>query len=460
MKKSLLFIFGLILTCKTGVAQFYPDEIAQCFLPHSSYFNGLQVSDYLIDTLCWDFWEKTYSPEGVPYQYLHHNRLVFTYDVENRINQIDAYGYSSDPSKEITAWYHNYKFVYEYDENGRTTCFKKLRKSNNNWKDDDVFVFFYNEQGLIDTIKRNYYGGMENHIDSLKYAYSYDENGNRIDYVLQQLNSYYEWTWHNLYHHQYTYENGKISTDLDQTWNNDSWRNTDSISYAYENGQVITNTHLKWNVNGGYWYNYENTNYEYYPSENTTSIVFQTWNDEWVNKSRTIKQFDDFGTPIQYAYQLWQNEEWVDNGICSYSVNESNNCTDALCKQMSSNGIWTESRDNYSMNVAFNNGISILPITGLQFHVSYLSTTALKENDHNELATVYPNPGISQLNIQTDTPITQVTIYDMMGRQVFNQTMSETTIRINTENWPAGVYFWKTYNSSYSFSGKWIKTNQ
>jgi len=141
-------------------------------------------------------------------------------------------------------------------------------------------------------------------------------------------------------------------------------------------------------------------------------------------------------------------------------VNESNNCTDALCKQKSSNGIWTESRDNYSMIVVFNNGISILPITGLQFHVSYLSTTALKENDHNEFTIVYPNPGISQLNIQADTPITRVTIYDMMGREVFNQSISETTIHINTESWPAGMYFWKAFNSISTFSGKWIKTNQ
>ena len=460
MKKALLFIIGLILTCKMGFAQFDPDEIAQSFLPQSSHFNGLQITDYLINELYWDFWVKTESPGGVPYQFIRHNRLKFSYDAEDRISQISAYSYNSDPSKEFTEWYLHSKFVYEYDENGRTTCFKKLRRDGNSWIDDDVFFFFYNEQGLIDTIKRNYTWGMENYIDSLKYVYSYDENGNRTDYVLQRLNSYYEWTWHNLYHHQYTYENGNILTDKNLTWDNDSWKNTDSISYSYENEQVIINTHLKWNANGGYWYNYDNTNYEYYPSENKTIIVSQTWNNAWVNKSRTIKQFDDFNTPVQYAYQVWQNEEWADKGICNYTLNESNNCTDALCKQKSSNGTWTESRDNYSMNVVFNNGISILPITGLQFHVSYLSTTSLNKNDHKKCAIVYPNPGISQLNIQTDTPITKVTIYDMMGRQVFNQTMSEATIHINTESWPAGVYFWKANNSISTFSGKWIKTNQ
>lgn len=457
MKKTLLIFFSLILTCKTGFAQFDPDGIAQSFLPHSSYFNGLQISDYLIDTLCWDFWEKTSSPGGVPYQYLHHNRLIFSYDVENRINQIDAYGYNSDPSKEITAWYHNSKFVYEYDENGRTTCFKKLRKSDNNWKVDDIFVFFYNEQGLIDSIKRTYSWGMENYIDSLKYVYSYDENGNRIDYVLQRLNSYYEWTWHNLYHHKYTYENGKISTDLNQTWNNDSWRNTDSISYSYENGQVSINTHLKWNVNGGYWYNYENTNYEYYPSENKTSIVFQTWNDEWVNKSRTIKHYHENGSPLNYEYQSWENETWVNKSICEYAIDGESNCTNAFCKDYSTNGELVDSRDNCSMEMIFNNGMSQLPITGQWFHVSYLSVTGMNENHAFEKADVFPNPGINQFTIQTDTPITKVIVYDLMGRQMYSQTISETTIRINTESWPSGVYFWKTYNSSSAQCGKWIK---
>lgn len=456
MKKTLIVCFGLFLTCKIGFAQFYPEEITQYFLPQSSYFNGLQSSDYLIDTLYWDFWEKTYSPQGLPYQYLHHNQLRFSYDAELRISQIDALGYNSDPSKEVAEWYHYNKFVYEYGEDGRITCFKKLRKSEDNWIDDDVYLYFYNERGLIDTIKRNYTGGMENHIDSLKYAYCYDENDNCIDYVLQQLNSYYEWTWHNAYHHHYSYENGKILSDKGQTWNNDSWENTDSISYLYDNEQVANITHLRWNNNGSYWYNSENTEYEYDLSEHKTYMVYQTWNNEWVNQNRTIIQYDEFGIPVQNAYQQWQNEEWTDEGVCNYLVNEYRNCTDALCKQMV-NETWVESRDNYSMNIVFNNGISILPVTGLKFHVSYLSTTALKENKHNENAIVYPNPGISQLNIQADNPITKVTVYDLMGRQVFTQTTSGTTISIDTESWPSGIYFWKAHDSNTAHCGKWIK---
>ena len=72
-------------------------------------------------------------------------------------------------------------------------------------------------------------------------------------------------------------------------------------------------------------------------------------------------------------------------------------------------------------------------------------------------AEAFPNPGINQFTIQADTPFEEVIVYDMMGRKIFNQSASETTIRINTESWPAGIYFWKANNSSSTFIGKWVK---
>ena len=455
MKKTLLIIVGVFLVCNICRAQCEPDAIAQSFLPQSSYFNGLQNMDYQIDTLYWDCWNKNTSPGGWPYQYIVHNRLKFLYDSENRISQIHACFYDSDPSKANTEqWNDKYKYHYEYNADGKIISYKKEEKNVNNWSNTDIYNYVYGENGLIDTIQWVHFGG-GSYLFHYQYIYSYDEANNCIYSKLVSFNSN-SGLWDNVFLHQFTYDNGYMTTDLKQIWDNDSWNYSDSISYSYENGQITNQTHLTWSYYGN-WCNYENYIYEYVPLEYTyIYITQQTWDNGWVNKSYTVKQFNESESPIEYGFYAWQNGTWVKKGVCEYTIDGNGNCTYAVCKELV-NGELADSRDNYSMELLFNNGISKLSITGQRFHVSYLQTTGMNENHGFEKANVFPNPGTNQFTIQTDTPFTKVIVYDLTGCQIYNQTLSETTIRINTENWPSGVYFWKAYDSNSAQSGKWIK---
>ena len=176
MKKTLLFIVGAILVCQIGFAQSDPSGVAVLFLSQGSSF----YSNYQIDTLCWDYWVKTESPGGLPYQFLHHNKLMFSYNPENKISRIDAYQADSSPSKANTSWVYSNIFIYEYDENGRIISYKEKIKYGNNWIDDRIYSYIYNEQNLVDTLKilDTWYGAT---IDSLRFIYSYDETGNCIN---------------------------------------------------------------------------------------------------------------------------------------------------------------------------------------------------------------------------------------------------------------------------------------
>ena len=71
---------------------------------------------------------------------------------------------------------------------------------------------------------------------------------------------------------------------------------------------------------------------------------------------------------------------------------------------------------------------------------------------------VYPNPGKDVLNICTTAPNTNLKIYDLTGKLIYNQKITENITSINTENWPSGIYLWKVVsNDKDAKSGKWIK---
>ena len=74
------------------------------------------------------------------------------------------------------------------------------------------------------------------------------------------------------------------------------------------------------------------------------------------------------------------------------------------------------------------------------------------------VAVAYPNPGKDVLNIRTGLKDARVEVYDMSGRMVYGQEITENVTSIDAEGWPAGSYVWKAIaNSKEVESGKWIK---
>ena len=53
----------------------------------------------------------------------------------------------------------------------------------------------------------------------------------------------------------------------------------------------------------------------------------------------------------------------------------------------------------------------------------------------------YPNPASNNVNLSANNIIDQVSIIDLSGKQLLNQSISQTTGTINIENIPSGVYF-------------------
>ncbi len=82
------------------------------------------------------------------------------------------------------------------------------------------------------------------------------------------------------------------------------------------------------------------------------------------------------------------------------------------------------------------------------------------------VATAYPNPGGSTLNIRTTMPNARVEVYDMKGRLIHSQALTENVTEIDAGDWAEGVYVWKVYtldggpstgSGNLVETGKWIK---
>ena len=74
------------------------------------------------------------------------------------------------------------------------------------------------------------------------------------------------------------------------------------------------------------------------------------------------------------------------------------------------------------------------------------------------VAVAYPNPGGNTLNIRTALKNARVEVYDINGRLVHSQALTENVTAIDAGDWAEGVYVWKVMgNGKEVESGKWIK---
>ena len=75
-----------------------------------------------------------------------------------------------------------------------------------------------------------------------------------------------------------------------------------------------------------------------------------------------------------------------------------------------------------------------------------------------KVAIAYPNPGKEVLNIRTALQNAYVEIYDLSGKLIHNQQITDNITPIATTSWPSGTYIWKVIaNGKEAESGKWIK---
>lgn len=70
----------------------------------------------------------------------------------------------------------------------------------------------------------------------------------------------------------------------------------------------------------------------------------------------------------------------------------------------------------------------------------------------------YPNPGLNTLNFRTALPNARMEVYDMSGRLIHSQAITENVTAVNTGDWSSGTYIWKVISDGKEAeTGKWVK---
>ena len=80
---------------------------------------------------------------------------------------------------------------------------------------------------------------------------------------------------------------------------------------------------------------------------------------------------------------------------------------------------------------------------------------------HNlKVAVAYPNPGGDVMNIRTSLRNCTLQVYDMQGRIVYQQEVTDDVTSVDASNWPSGTYVWKLTINNEQLTveeGKWVK---
>ena len=76
------------------------------------------------------------------------------------------------------------------------------------------------------------------------------------------------------------------------------------------------------------------------------------------------------------------------------------------------------------------------------------------------LAVAYPNPGGDVMNIRTGLRNARLQVYDMQGRKVHEQIITDEVTSVDASKWNSGTYIWKLTVNNEQLTveeGKWVK---
>ena len=154
-------------------------------------------------------------------------------------------------------------------------------------------------------------------------------------------------------------------------------------------------------------------------------------------------------------------------GSLEYTTNVYIVCMDEELNKLGEIYFVHPERSQFPVNVlAYSEGGCLVACWSSEKVESYVYKVTLSdlldvEEAHSHgfaVATAYPNPGKDVLNIRTGLQNAWVEVYDMNGRLVHRQEITENVTAINAETWPAGIYVWKMISDGKEVeNGKWIK---
>jgi len=378
------------------------------------------VTEVWSDSLGWVYSSRdvyTYGANGKETETLNelwtggtwHDTTRYYYEYNPSGQEIE-YGYESWNG---SAWVDSYRFQYIYTSYGNLGHSLRQNWADTGWVNSTNRTWYFNlNQTINSAISQSWMSNAW--VNTQRDSQAYDVKDSIILHVYQ---SWADTAWKNSSKYMYTYKgNGLLSQSLYQFYITD-WQNLLLYSYSYDgSGNKLQDLLQSWG--GTAWFNSSNTQYTYDINMRITSAVSQLYNSGWVNSSKFMYIYDGNGNRIEFDYQIWKNNNWLNS-----------------------------SRDVYTfetvLGVEENN-----PLVGRRFN--------LEQN--------YPNPFNPSTVIRFDVPhqgVVSLKVYDVLGQEIstlVNETKmpGEYSVRWDASKFPSGIYFYRLAAGNFSETKKLV----
>ncbi len=275
--------------------------------------------------------------------------------------------------------------------------------------------------------------------------------------------------WVNSSKYEYTYDaNGNPTVEIYSYWNSETsqWENSDKYEDTYDaNGNLTVLIYSYWNSGTSQWVNSDLEEYTYDANGNPTVRIYSGWNSEtsqWVNPSKAEYTYDANGNPTVEIYSLWNSEtsQWENSSKYEYTYDLSYGLNDLILPNLNyfvpdySNLIVNKPVDFIDYNYIDGSWVNVWKGT---YYYSTVNVTSVSDLS-KQVYSIYPNPVLDRLNfnIQHSNNTFTFELYDSQGRKLISKEIINNS-QLNLEGLTKGIYLYNLIIDGEIQSGKLIK---
>jgi hypothetical protein len=330
-------------------------------------------------------------------------------------------------------WEDSENYTATYDANGNLTG-RLIQTWHGAWLNVQKSIYTYDaNNNQTGNVVQNWVG--HSWINNQQSIYTYDTDNKLLSYIYQNWDGS---TWTNNSLSSYSYDaNNNLERELSQTWNGNSWENSRQYIYTYDVNNYLT-TEVGQDWNGSAWADSRQSFYTYDASNNLVNVLSQVFEGStWVNSSQSIYTFDANNNLAGISGQNWSNSAWVTVWEFVYAYDINNFTTSYSYKYWDNSGTELMGGDSsyyYAHTIV---GIINLPI-------------------HEQNITICPNPNSGKFNISSNSPITSIEVFNLLGDRIYSDfNLNRQIVKvIDLSTVPKGIYIVNVQNATGMHSRK------
>ncbi len=334
-------------------------------------------------------------------------------------------------------WQDAERVIFFFDDSGRIVVDLLQLYINNEWVDDDRFIYEYEGDSPYPSVVtwQEWDANESDWVNLERDLLVFDEHGRETEIIIElwddegnewiaydrtvitytedgnylEILSYY-WgfdDWELDYRVRWIYEDGRLVQEIEEYWDGEEWWVDFRILYEYDDqGNNIAELYQYYDDFEEEWVNDARYLYSHNTEGNQTESVYQWWDEDeevWKNLTRTTSEYDNRNNHIRDTYYAWGGEDWIPSIRMSMHYDQN----DEL--QMIVFEGWINEEWRYEERYLFGG-----------FDPTYV---VVDEGlpQRFELMQNYPNPFNPSTTIRFSIPEqsgVSLTVYDVLGRKI------------------------------------------